>query len=61
VLAALKRDGREETRRRGPHRTLKEVDLNRIWAFHDGMDRGQVQMAQIARGVGYTVEELRKL
>jgi predicted RNA binding protein YcfA (HicA-like mRNA interferase family) len=61
VLAALKRDGWEETRRRGSHRTLKKGELKRIWAFHDGMDLGRVQMAQIARGFGYTTEELRKL
>ncbi len=61
VLAALKRDGWEETRRRGSHRTLKKGSLARIWAYHDGIDLGRVQLTQIARTFGYTVEDLRKL
>jgi len=61
ILAALKRDGWEETRRRGSHRTLKKGSTTRIWAFHDGMDLGKVQLTQVARTFGYAAEELRKL
>lgn len=61
VLAALKRDGWEETRRRGSHRTLRKGELARIWAFHDGVDLGKIHIAQIARTFGYTSEKLRKL
>jgi predicted RNA binding protein YcfA (HicA-like mRNA interferase family) len=61
VLAALKRDGWEETRRRGSHRALKKGSQIRTWAFHNGADLGKVQLAQVARIFGYTVEDLRKL
>ncbi len=60
VLATLKRDGWQETRRRGSHRLLRKGTVVRIWAFHDGTDLGKVQLAQIARLFGYTVEDLRK-
>ena len=30
-------------------------------AFHDGMDLGTVQMTQVAKQFGYTLEALRKL
>jgi predicted RNA binding protein YcfA (HicA-like mRNA interferase family) len=61
VLAALKRDGWVETRRRGSHRRLEKGEQARTWAFYDSMDFGSIQMAQIARQFGYTVEELRSL
>jgi predicted RNA binding protein YcfA (HicA-like mRNA interferase family) len=61
VLAALKRDGWQEMRRRGSHRTLRKGEVTRTWAFHDGMDLGRVQLTQIARHFGYTLDELRKL
>ncbi|MDP9372172.1 MAG: type II toxin-antitoxin system HicA family toxin [Chloroflexota bacterium] len=61
VLAALKRDGWQEIRRSGSHRTLRKGETARIWAFHDGTDLGRVQLAQIARTFGYTLEQLRKL
>lgn len=61
VLAALKRDGWLETRRRGSHRTLRKGRRSRIWAFHDGADLGRVQLAQIAKDFDYTVDELRGL
>ncbi|MGH3982176.1 MAG: type II toxin-antitoxin system HicA family toxin [Pseudonocardiaceae bacterium] len=40
VLAALKRDGWTETRRRGSHRVLVKDDRQRIWAYHEGVDLG---------------------
>ncbi|MBV9140452.1 MAG: type II toxin-antitoxin system HicA family toxin [Pseudonocardiales bacterium] len=40
VLAALKRDGWIETRRRGSHRVLVKDDQQRVWAYHDGVDLG---------------------
>ncbi len=47
VLAALKRDGWEEARRRGSPRRLQKGDQRRTWAFHDSMDLGGVQMAKL--------------
>ncbi len=61
VLAALTRDGWQEVHRKGSHRRLQKGDTRRTWAFHDGMDLGNVQMAQIAKGYGYKLDELRKL
>jgi predicted RNA binding protein YcfA (HicA-like mRNA interferase family) len=61
VLAALKRDGWIESRRRGSHRVLAKGDQQRIWAYHDGVDLGGPAMARIARDYGYTLAELRKL
>jgi predicted RNA binding protein YcfA (HicA-like mRNA interferase family) len=61
VLAALKRDGRTETRRSGSHRVLVKGDQQRIWAYHNGVDLGGPAMARIARDYGYTLAELRKL
>ena len=61
VLAALKRDGWQEVRRRGSHRLLRKGDVSQTWAFHDGLDLGKVQLAQIARQFGYTLDDLRKL
>jgi predicted RNA binding protein YcfA (HicA-like mRNA interferase family) len=61
VLAALKRDGWTETRRRGSHRVLVKDDHQRIWAYHEGVDLGGPAMARIAKDYGYTLAELRKL
>jgi predicted RNA binding protein YcfA (HicA-like mRNA interferase family) len=61
VLAALKRDGWTETRRRGSHRVLVKDDRQRIWAYHEGVDLGGPAMARIAKDYGYTLAELRKL
>lgn len=61
VLAGLQRDGWQVVRQRGSHRRLQKGEILRTWAFHDGMDLGAVQMAQIARQFGYTVDELRRL
>lgn len=61
VLAALKRDGWVETRRRGSHRVLVKGDLQRVWAYHDGVDLGGPALARVAKQFGYTVERLRGL
>jgi predicted RNA binding protein YcfA (HicA-like mRNA interferase family) len=61
VLAALKRDGWTETRRRGLHRVLVKDDRQRIWAYHESVDLGGPAMARIAKDYGYTLAELRKL
>jgi predicted RNA binding protein YcfA (HicA-like mRNA interferase family) len=61
VLAALKRDGWTETRRRGSHRVLVKDDRQRVWAYHEGVDLGGPAMARIAKDYGYTLAELRKL
>lgn len=61
VLAALRRDGWTEIRRSGSHRRLKKGDTLKTWAFHDGSDLGNIQMTQIAKDLGYTLEELRQL
>jgi predicted RNA binding protein YcfA (HicA-like mRNA interferase family) len=61
VLAALQRDGWVIVRQRGSHRRLRKGSTLRTWAFHDGVDLGNVQMTQIARLFGYTIDELRRL
>jgi predicted RNA binding protein YcfA (HicA-like mRNA interferase family) len=61
VLAALKRDGWVQVRQRGSHRRLIKGSFRRTWAFHDRMDLGTVQLAQVARQFGYTLDGLRKL
>jgi len=61
VLAALRRDGWVQVRQVGSHRRLVKGRLGRTWAFHDGTDLGTVQLAQVARQFGYTLDGLRKL
>ena len=61
VLAALRREGWVQVRQRGSHRRLVKGQLRRTWAFLDGMDLGNVQLAQVARQFGYTLDGLRKL
>lgn len=63
VLAALKRDGWIEIRRSGSgsHRVLAKGDLQRIWAYPDGVDLGGPAISRLARDYGYTLDELRKL
>jgi len=61
VLAALKRDGWAESRRRRSHRVLVKDDRRRIWAYHDGVDLGGPAMARIAKDYGYSLAELRDL
>jgi hypothetical protein len=40
---------------------MEKGGVYRTWAYHDGMDLGNVQMAQIAKRFGYSLDELRKL
>lgn len=61
VLAALKRDGWIQVRQRGSHRQLVKGSMHRTWAFHNGIDLGTVQLSQVARQFGYTLDELRRL
>jgi len=61
VLAALKRDGWGQIRQRGSHRRLVKGPLKRTWAFHDGIELATVQMTQVAKQFGYTLEALRRL
>lgn len=61
VLAALKRDGWVESRRRGSHRVLLKDERQRVWAYHDGVDLGGPAMARVAKDYGYTVDERRRL
>ncbi len=61
VYAGLRRDGWTEVRRRGSHRRLQKGLVSRTWAYHDGRDLGNVEMAQISKDFGYTLDELRKL
>ncbi len=61
VLAAIKRDGRVETRRAGSHRRSKKGTSGRTWAYHDGADLGAGAMAKIAKDFGYTLDRLRRL
>jgi predicted RNA binding protein YcfA (HicA-like mRNA interferase family) len=58
---AQRRDEWIETRKRGSHRRLRKGERLRTWTFHDSMDLGSVQMAQIARQFGYTPKELLPL
>jgi predicted RNA binding protein YcfA (HicA-like mRNA interferase family) len=50
-----------EARRRGSHRVLVKDDLQRVWAYHDGVDLGGPALARVAKSFGYTVDELRRL
>lgn len=61
VLAGLRRDGWVEVRQRGSHRTLRKGLLLETWAYHDGRDLGNVDMARIAKRFGYTLADLRRL
>jgi len=36
-------------------------DLQRVWAYHDGVDLGGPATARAAKDYGYTLAELRKL
>jgi predicted RNA binding protein YcfA (HicA-like mRNA interferase family) len=61
VLAALKRDGWVEIRRRGSHRTLLKGGVKRTFAYHDPVDLGGAKLSQVARYFGYTLAELRRM
>jgi predicted RNA binding protein YcfA (HicA-like mRNA interferase family) len=61
VLAALKRDGWVEVRRKGSHRWLAKGERRGTWAWHDGDDLGGPAVGIVAKEFGYSVDELRKL
>lgn len=61
VLAALKRDGWVEVRRRGSHVTLEKEGRRVRWTHHHGTDLGGPMMARTARLFGYSLEELRRM
>jgi predicted RNA binding protein YcfA (HicA-like mRNA interferase family) len=61
VLAALQRDGWAIVHTAGSDKRLEKYGIRTTFAFHENVDLGDVQLAQIARDFGYTLEELRKL
>ena len=61
VLAALKRDGWVEVRRKGSHRQMRKGDKAATWAYHEGEDLGNPALAGVAKKFGYTLDELREL
>lgn len=61
VLAALQRDGWVIVHTAGSHKRLEKNGIRVTFAFHETVDLGNVQLAQVARDFGYTLEELRKL
>ena len=61
VLAALKRDGWVEIRRKGSHITLEKAGRRVRWTHHHGEDLGKPMMAKTARAFGYTLDELRRM
>jgi predicted RNA binding protein YcfA (HicA-like mRNA interferase family) len=61
VLAAFKRDGWVEIRRKGSHVTLEKAARRVRWTHHHGEDLGNPMMAKTARAFGYTLDELRRM
>lgn len=59
VLAALKRLGWTEKRRRGSHLRLARPGWDDVtWAFHDGDTIGPPMLARLARTTGLRPEDL---
>ncbi len=61
VLAALKRDGWVEIRRKGSHITLEKAGRRQRWTHHHGEDLGGPMMAKTAKPFGYTLDEFRRM
>ena len=61
VLAALRRDGWVEVRRKGSHRRLKKGDKAATWSYHEGEGLGNPALAGVAKKFGYSLEDLREL
>lgn len=61
VYAALLRDGWVLARQRGSHRLLRKDDRKLVFAHHDARELGRVQLAQLAREAGYTMDELKAI
>jgi predicted RNA binding protein YcfA (HicA-like mRNA interferase family) len=59
VLAALKRVGWREQRRRGSHITLERPGWkDYLWSFHDGEEIGPRMLARIAKKTGLRPDDL---
>jgi len=59
VLAALKRRGWREKRRRGSHVTLERSGWPDVtWPFHDGDEIGPKMLARVAKATGLRPEDL---
>ena len=59
VLAALKRIGWSEKRKRGSHRVLEREGWdNYVFAFHDGAEIGPKMLARISKKTGLEPEDL---
>ena len=61
VYAALLRDGWVLTRQRGSHRMLRKDERMLVFAHHHARELGRVQLSQLAREAGYTMDELRAI
>ncbi len=61
VYAALLRDGWVLTRQRGSHRMLRKHNRTLVFAHRNARELGRVQLAQLARRAGYTMDELRAI
>jgi predicted RNA binding protein YcfA (HicA-like mRNA interferase family) len=61
VLAALKRDGWIEIRRKGSHITLEKGGRRARWTHHHGQDLGNPMMARVAKTFGYSLDDLRRM
>lgn len=59
VLAALRRIGWTEARRRGSHVTLERTGWVPVsWAFHEREEIGPKMLARIAKATGLAPEDL---
>jgi predicted RNA binding protein YcfA (HicA-like mRNA interferase family) len=59
VLAALRRIGWREKRRRSSHVTLERQGWpDYVWAFHEGVELGPRMLAKIAKATGLRPEDL---
>ena len=59
MLAALKRIGWTETRRKGSHATLSRPEWpDFTWAFHDGEEIGPKMLARVSKQTGLTPGDL---
>jgi predicted RNA binding protein YcfA (HicA-like mRNA interferase family) len=61
VLAALKRDGWVEIRRKGSHIMLEKGGRRARWTHHHGEHLGNPMMARVAKTFGYSLDDLRRM
>lgn len=45
----------------GSHHKLKKGNATRIFTYHDTVELGKVQLRDVAKDFGFTVEQLKKL